>query len=46
MPVPLIPSFYEIQEDSWLFPGYIPDKRAQTPQPLFSFLLEENKWLP
>ena len=46
MPVPSIPSFFEIQGDSWLFPGYIPDKRAQTPQPLSAFLLIENKRLP
>ena len=45
MPVPLIPSFYEIPEDFSLFLGYIPGKRAQTSQPLFAFLLEENKWL-
>ena len=46
MPVPSIPSFFEIPEDSWLFLCYSPGKRAQTPQPLFASLLVENNWLP
>ena len=46
MPVPSIPSFFEILEDSWLFLCYSPGKRAQTPQPLFASLLVENNWLP
>ena len=46
MPVPSIPSFFEIQGDSSPVPGYNPDKRAQTLQPLSVFPLKENKWLP
>ena len=46
MPVPSIPSFFEIQGDSSPVPGYNPDKRAQTLQPLSVFPLKENMWLP
>ena len=46
MPIPSIPSFFEIQEDFSPVQDYIPDRRAQTPQPLFVSLSAGNKWLP
>ena len=46
MPVPLVPSFFEIQGDFSPVPDYIPDKRVQIPLPLSAIPLIGNKWLP
>lgn len=46
MPVPSTLSFSYIQKDFLLVPGCIPDRLAQTTQPLSSVPLAGNKWLP
>ena len=43
IPVPSIPSFFEIQGDSSPVPGYNPDKERKTLQPLSVFPLKRKK---
>lgn len=46
MPVPSISSFSYILKDFLPVPGCIPDRKAQTPQPLSAIPLAGNMWLP